>query len=151
MQNNQLPTKSPVELKDSYNSIILWVKDTVCRKVGCFAHNTSMSGTFSEHACLKVVGSSAREMFGHIESVKILVILHPTGCMLTSSGFASFTRGIFCRFLSNCRQFSCSLQLQPVHLQLSVGSSQAVVGRFRQRAFCIGSLRWNSFWHAQRC
>ena len=33
--------------------------------------------------------TSAREVFGHIESVKILVILIPTGYMLTSSGFAS--------------------------------------------------------------
>ena len=29
-------------------------------------------------------------VFGHIESVKILVILNPTGYMLTSSGFDAF-------------------------------------------------------------
>ena len=35
------------------------------------------------------VSTSAREVFGHyIESVKILVVLNPTGCMLTSSGIA---------------------------------------------------------------
>ena len=33
-------------------------------------------------------GPSARKVLGHIESVKILVILNPTGYMLTSSGFA---------------------------------------------------------------
>ena len=33
---------------------------------------------------------SAVEVLGHIESVKILVILNPTGYMLTSSGFAAF-------------------------------------------------------------
>ena len=33
---------------------------------------------------------SAREVFGHIESVKIIVILNPTGYMLTSSGFDAF-------------------------------------------------------------
>ena len=33
----------------------------------------------------KVGTTSAREVFGHIELVKILVILSPTGYMLTSS------------------------------------------------------------------
>ena len=32
---------------------------------------------------------SVREVFGHIESVKILVILNPAGYMLTSFGFSS--------------------------------------------------------------
>ena len=33
-----------------------------------------------------LAGASSRKDFGHIESVKILVILNPTGYMLTSSG-----------------------------------------------------------------
>ena len=37
---------------------------------------------------MEVKQTSAQEVFGHIESVKILVILNPTGYMLTSSGFA---------------------------------------------------------------
>ena len=37
-----------------------------------------------------MVDCSAREVFGHIESVKILVILNSTGYMLTSSGFDAF-------------------------------------------------------------
>ena len=36
---------------------------------------------------------SAREVFGHVESVKILVILNPAGYMLTSSGFAFIQLG----------------------------------------------------------
>ena len=36
------------------------------------------------------VWRSAREVFGHIESVKIHVILNPTGYMLTSPGFDAF-------------------------------------------------------------
>ena len=39
----------------------------------------------------KMTPPSAQEVFGHIESVEILVILNPAGYMLTSSGFASFT------------------------------------------------------------
>ncbi len=35
-------------------------------------------------------GSSAQEVFGHVESVKILVILNPAGYMFTSSGFDAF-------------------------------------------------------------
>ena len=42
-----------------------------------------------------LVLDSAREVFGHIESVKILVILNLTGYMLTSSIFSLFFRGIF--------------------------------------------------------
>ena len=38
----------------------------------------------------KVHQISAREVFGHMESVMILVILNPTGYMLTSSGFGCF-------------------------------------------------------------
>jgi hypothetical protein len=41
-----------------------------------------------------LVLDSAREVFGHIESIKILVILNLTGYMLTSFGFALFIRGI---------------------------------------------------------
>ena len=33
---------------------------------------------------------NAQEVFGHIELVKILVILNPTSYMLTSSGFDAF-------------------------------------------------------------
>ena len=40
-----------------------------------------------------------REVFGHIELVKILVILNPTGYMFTSSGFGLFIWGIFYIFL----------------------------------------------------
>ena len=36
------------------------------------------------------VAAKAHEVFGHIESVKILVILNPTGYMLTSSGVDAF-------------------------------------------------------------
>ena len=45
------------------------------------------------------VGNSSREVFGHIESVKILVILKRTGYMLTSSGFGLFIWGMVYRFL----------------------------------------------------
>ena len=44
-------------------------------------------------------GEPNREVFGHIESVKILVILNPTAYMLTPSGFALFIWGILYRFL----------------------------------------------------
>ena len=36
----------------------------------------------------KLISISPQEVFGHIELVKILVILNPTGYMLTSSDFA---------------------------------------------------------------
>ena len=37
-----------------------------------------------------LVWTSVGEVYGHIESVKILVILNPTGYMLTSSNFDAF-------------------------------------------------------------
>ena len=41
--------------------------------------------------CITATGvASAREVFGHVESVRMLVILNPTGKMLTSSGFDAF-------------------------------------------------------------
>ena len=43
--------------------------------------------------------NSAREVYGHIKSVKILLMLNPTNYMLTYSGFALFIWGIFYRFL----------------------------------------------------
>ena len=48
------------------------------------------------------------------EPVEILVFASPTGYMLTSAGFCTLNWGIFYKFLKNDRQFSCSLELQPV-------------------------------------
>ena len=39
--------------------------------------------------------SSAREVFGHIELVKILVILNPTGYMLTTSCFFVYSFEVY--------------------------------------------------------
>ena len=55
-----------------------------CGKGACYGNG------LKEDGAIAVVHHSAREVFGHIESVKILVILNSTGYMLTSSGFASF-------------------------------------------------------------
>ena len=49
MQNNQLSTNSPFELKDNAIMVILYLRRTRS-EVGCFAYNTSMSGTFSEYS-----------------------------------------------------------------------------------------------------
>jgi hypothetical protein len=66
----------------------------------------------SELIMWMLVLDSAREVFGHIESIKILVILNLTGYMLTSFGFASFIRGIFLyRFPLTDHEFSGSLRL----------------------------------------
>ena len=53
-------------------------------------YDTRMTHAIENIFCTLLINSSihisAREVFGHIESVKILVILNPTGYMFTSSG-----------------------------------------------------------------
>ena len=47
-----------------------------------------MLGYTNDQQTSWLVSPSAREVFGHIESDKISVILNPTNYMLTSFGFA---------------------------------------------------------------
>ena len=74
--------------------------------------------------------SSAREVFGHIESVKFLVILNPTGYLLTSSGFAFHSFEVHSidssRMTSNSPEVSNS---STGYFSNSTGSSRAVLCR----------------------
>ena len=44
----------------------------------------------NKNQVILIVITIAREVLGHVESVKILVILNLTGYMFTSSGFDAF-------------------------------------------------------------
>ena len=81
-------------------------------------------------------GGSAWEVCGHIEPVKILVILNPTSYMLTSSGSDAFIHLRYIYSIDSCTVMGKIPEVlmnfnrlymsrtQPVHLQLTAGSSR---------------------------
>ena len=85
--------------------------------------------------------SSAREVFGCIESVKILVILHPVGYMLTDV----FRFGCFHSFeeVYSCIDSWCLDELQPVSI------SQTPPVYLQKTRLSTSQLRWSpdgSWW-----